>query len=591
MKSRRSWWVIPLYGVAALVLTWPLLAAFGSRLPAVYGATDPILQLFFIGWGWQALTSHPLGVMNAPIFYPEPHTLTYSDHLLGEAVMAGPVTSIFGVGAGYNTLVILSFILSGWGLYRLARLLGVSRPASCLAGFLFAFCPYRFSNLGELNQLQTQFLPLGLFFAFRFLRTGRFRYGAGVTLALVAQAYFGWYSTFHLLIALLLLLAWTIFRDRGPGRIPWGKTAILALGGAALMLPGTLPYLIQHRAMPEFHRSLGQSALWSADLLNYLQLPPENLLARLRPALADDHGYFPGLVAVVLAGIALRRRPRGAGTGAATLSPGPGGRWNWRRWVDALRRGGATAYFVLLGAGALILSLGPILHVAGRRIWIPLPYAVCYYVIPGFSSMRVPGRFAVLVALAAAVLAGLGFDRLRRRHPRRRGSLLLAGLGTAAILAWSPTLPFVAVPPHDPMPPVYTWLRDRPGKEPILELPAPPSEPEESLRDVQRQFYVLYHGKPRLDGTSGFTSRRYQAFRRTIQTFPDPDALRAARDLGAKLVIVHYGDYAPAEGNRLRARVAATASLRRLATFGEDVVYALEPPEGAAPPEGPAAGG
>lgn len=547
----RSGWVVPLYALAALALTWPLAAHFGSRLPAVFGSSDPLLQLFLIGWGWHALTTHPMGVLNLPIFYPEPRTITYTDHMLGEAVLAGPVTSLFGTGAGYNWLVILSFVLSGWGLYRLARLLGVSRTASCLAGFLFAFCPYRFSNLGELVQLQTQFLPFGLFFAIRFLRAGRFRDGAGAALALAAQSAFGWYATFHLTIAYVLLLAWAFFRNRGRDRrrIPWRRIAVAAAGALVLVLPVALPYLIQRRALPEFHRSLGDSALWSADLLNYLQLPPENVLSRIWPAVANAQGLFPGLVAVVLAAVALRRR-----------------------------RAPETSLFTLLGAGGAVLSLGPILQVAGHRLWIPLPYALCYYVVPGFASMRAPVRFAVLVALAAAVLAGFGFDRLRRRGPRWRRWLFPTALAMAAVLAWSPEIPFVTVPDREPIPPVYTWLRDRPGKEPVLEVPVPATEPQETVVDVRRQYYVLLHGKPRLDGSSGFTSRRYQRFRLRLQAFPDADAVDAIRDMGAKLVIVHYGDYRPDRRERIRREAAASPSLKQVAVFGEDTVYAVEPP-------------
>ena len=560
MRFRSGWWVIPLYTAAALGLTWPLAAHLGSRIPAVFGAADPLLQLFLIGWGWHALTHDPLGAMNAPIFHPEPRTLTYSDHMLGEAVLAGPVTSIFGAGAGYNWLVILSFVLSGWGLYRLARLLGVSRMGSCLAGFLFAFCPYRFSNLGELIQLHTQFLPWALFFAFRFLRTRRLRDGAGAALTLAVQSYFGWYVTFHLLIAFLLLLAWTLYRERGAARIPWLKAAFLALGAGALMLPGLVPYLLQHRALPEFHRSLGVSVFWSADLLDYLRLPPENVLSRLWPAVSNANGIFPGLVAVALAAAGWRRRPE-------------------------------AGYFALLAGGSLVLSLGPILQVAGHKIWIPLPYALCYYVIPGFSSMRAPIRFAVLVALAVAVLAAFGFERLRRRRPGGAKGLFALGLAAATVLAWSPKIPLVAVPDREGIPPVYAWLRDRPGSEPVLELPVPVDEKHESERDTRRQYFVLLHGKPHLDGASGFVSNRYREFRRRMQAFPDPDALRAAREMGAKLVIVHYGEFAPPERARIRDGADSSPALRRLAVFGDDVVYALEPAAGTGSPRDPEDGG
>jgi hypothetical protein len=572
---RPSHLVIPFYLVATLVLTWPLARGFSSHLPSVYGPADALLQVFLLGWGWHGFTTYPLDVFNAPIFHPEVRTLTYMDHMLGEAVVAGPIAEVFGLGAAYNSLVIFSFVASGYFVYRLARLYGVSRSGSCLAGFLFAFAPYRFSSLGFLNQLQTQFVPLGIFFAVRFLRTERARYGVGAALTVVVQSYFGWYATFHLVLALGLFLAWEIARDRRRS-LPWRKMVTLAVLSAVLVAPGVMPYLVQRMAMPEFRRSIGSTALWSADLLDYLHLNPENVLVRLVPPLGDAHGLFPGLVATVLAAVAIvamRRAPVRATRSAE--SPRRGLRSVIGR-VRVFRKRGEMGYFSLLGLSGLLLSLGPILQVAGHRLWIPLPFALCFFVIPGFSSMRAPVRFAVLVALAAAVLAGLGFDHLRRRFPNLGSSFLVVLLLVAGILAWCPDLPFVAYPDRASMPPVYAWLAEQPDADPVLELPVPADQSKENAMHARRQMYILYHGKPRLDGVSGFASKQYDAFRLDIQSFPGPEAIRRAHDLGARRLIVHYGDYEPAFRKEMRRRAGAAEDLREVAVFGDDVVYEIE---------------
>jgi hypothetical protein len=234
-------------------------------------------------------------------------------------------------------------------------------------------------------------------------------------------------------------------------------------------------------------------------------------------------------------------------------------------------------YFPALGVSGLVLSLGPFLHVAGHRLWIPLPYALCYSVIPGFSSMRTPGRFAVLVALATAVLAGFGFDALRCRYPRLGSAFLVGTLLGAGALAWCPTLPFVPYPDRASMPPVYGWLAAQPDSRPVLELPVPAREWEDLIH-VRRQAYVLYHGKPRLDGASGFTSNRYMAFRLDMQAFPALEAIQSAYDMGARRLIVHYGDYAPTLREGMRQRVEEAKDLREVAAFGSDVVYEIEEP-------------
>jgi hypothetical protein len=244
-----------------------------------------------------------------------------------------------------------------------------------------------------------------------------------------------------------------------------------------------------------------------------------------------------------------------------------------------MERWGEMGYIPVLGISGLILSLGPFLHVAGHRLGVPLPYALCYYAIPGFSSMRTPGRFAVLVALATAVVAGLGFDALRRRYPRFGSVLLVGTLLAAGASAWCPSLPLIPYADRASMPPVYGWLAAQPDSLPFLELPCPDRNSVESLTDLRRQMYVLYHHKPRLDGASGFTSNRYEAFRGDMQAFPAPEAIRRAYDMGARRLILHYGDYSPTTRQELRQRVDGAKGLCEVAVFGLDVVYELQEPQ------------
>jgi hypothetical protein len=130
-----------------------------------------------------------------------------------------------------------------------------------------------------------------------------------------------------------------------------------------------------------------------------------------------------------------------------------------------------------------MLSFGPVLHILGRNLWtvfranVILPYAVLYY-LPGFSVMRAPGRFGVVVSLGGALLAAYGLVVLQRRWPRaRRVFSMLAALLIAAEFWVVPTL----FPPEhsaaantmrqDPMPgavldvpyrlemPIYLWYQ------------------------------------------------------------------------------------------------------------------------------------
>ena len=551
--------VLPSYLLAAILFTWPLVRHFASAIPSSRFTFDPCMQAFILGWDWHSLIKRPLGLFNAPIFFPEPNTLTYMDHMLGETLTAAPVLAVSRSAAGaYNFLVILSFVVSAWAVYRLARLCGASRPGAYLAGFLFAFSPYRFANLNLLNQLQTQFLPLGILFALRFMQRYRVRDLAALAGCLVVQAYFGWYYAYYLAIAIGLLIAYALaMRSFAPGRLPPWKSAAVAAAALLLILPVALPYAREHRLLPEFHRSLGESALYSADVMDYLKLNRNAALAGLFPLATGAQSYWPGLVTVLL--------------GAVGLGGSRPGR-------DPREKSWLKGYFLALGAASFLLSLGPILHVAGARIWIPLPYAVLYYIIPGFASMRAPARLAILALLGLAILASFGYDRLReslRGRPSWR--LVVALLAAVSIaFAWTSPLSTVVLPSEKRMPAVYAWLANRPGSEPVLELPVPRRDADENETHALRQFHILYHGHPRLDGISGFVSEKYKEFRSLIQGFPGEEALRAANAMGAKLIVVHFGDYPTAERAKLRSEIGRERRLVPLAEFGTDAVFRLQ---------------
>ena len=552
-RSIVSWAILPIYIVLAVSLTWPLVATFRTAIPSTGTAFDPSMQAFLLGWDAHAMAVAPARVFQAPIFVPEPNTLTYMDHMIGETVAAAPAWMAFGtVAAAYNFLVLLSFVASAWATYRLTRWLGASRPAAFLSGFLFAFCPYRFGNLDLLNQLQTQFLVLGVWFGLRYLDRTRARDLLGASVAFVAQMYFGWYYALYLIVAFGVLVLFALATKR-PVRPRWGALGVVSLLSALIVTPVAVPYLLEHRALPEFRRTLGESALYSADVMDYFKTNASAVASRMAFP-EGSQPYWPGLVVVALGAV-----------GAASA-------WARRAW-------GALALAALAAAGWL-LSLGPILHVAGAKIWIPLPYAALYYVVPGFSGMRAPARFAVIVALGLSVLAGIGYHALQERwksRPIPRRTAAAASFALALLFAWPKPITTVTLPSKNQLPPVYQFLASTPGKEPVLEFPVPAWDGDESQTHAARQFCILFHQHPRLDGVSGFVSLRYRAFRRNVQGFPSQDALSLVESMGAKWIIIHYADYPTEERSLLREAVLGEPRLRLAARFDDDTVYELGP--------------
>src|SRR5262249_9011251 len=100
------------------------------------------------------------------------------------------------------------------------------------------------------------------------------------------------------------------------------------------------------------------------------------------------------------------------------------------------------------------------------------PYEWLMAIVPGFDGLRVPSRFAVLVFLSLAMLAGHGAARLldqltAKGRPEGRPLLSVVALTllSVAILsdAWVAPVATVQVPvPTADDGAAYAWLRDRP---------------------------------------------------------------------------------------------------------------------------------
>jgi len=166
-RTREATLVCLLFVLLTLVLAAPL-----SLSPATHAlplSADTRLFLWTISWDVEALLHHPLSLFDANIFFPEPRTLAYSEHLLGSAVLGAPALLATGNPVlALNVIVLLSCVLCGLGAYVLARELGASVPAALAAGVIFAFGPPRFVRLAQVHLATVQWIPFGLAFLHRY---------------------------------------------------------------------------------------------------------------------------------------------------------------------------------------------------------------------------------------------------------------------------------------------------------------------------------------------------------------------------------------------------------------------------------------
>ena len=547
-----------LFVVLGLLFTYPLPLHLAD---AVEDRQDALLNVWITAWDGHQLLSDPLRLFEANIFDPYPHTLAYSELLLGNGLLALPITAASGNPVlGYNLVLLLSFVLSGLGAYLLAFELCRSRGAGLVAGAIYAFSSYRLTNLAQAQLLITQWLPFALLALIHLLRRPRPRRVAAFVLFFCLQALSSFYYAFLLGLTVGGYLLWALLARRS--RHALHRAAIPALLLAALLcalvlIPFAWPYFQVQRELG-FERSLADSEPFSASLRQYGLVPPASVLSGLWLPSDDtplSGGYppdalFPGLIALALAVWGLIR-------GRGTV-----------RW-----------FFFLLLLAAFVLSLGPRLYLAPGRpapLDASLPYAWLYAVVPGFKALRAPARFDVLVTLSLAMLAGYGvaaLERTVRRPGVARGGIgaLLLALALLELWVW-PAAQAELVPVGETVPPVVRWLAEQPPGS-ILELPMAftPGGPQ-----LEYQYLSTYHWQTTPDGYSGFIPPKHGQIVYEMERFPSERSVSLLQALGVRYAILHSNRYPPRRWQEMEAALAEAGDLWLVESFGPDLVYQVQ---------------
>ena len=423
------------------------------------------------------------------------------------------------------------------------------------AGALFAFSPIRTDQVAHLSTLGTQWWPLVLLFTIRFAKRGRpadaLVAALAFVLAFLACGYHGVIAA-AVLPPFLAVLLWGRWH-----RLKWGAIAAVLAGLALLPL-----YRMHQKALePErYARGTSETIQYSAPLESFLATSSWNRLygeATDRFRAEGPNNLFPGLVvpALVVAGaLVLRRR---------------GERPSREAWALAA-----------LVAAAALMALGPRIRGFGADLG-PGPWALLREALPVFQMIRVTSRAGVFIALPLAMLAALALETLK---PRRAALALVGLLALAETLIvpipmpeWSKVIDTRREPP-----PVYRWLAEQPGRDPVVHLPMLDVYGLERRPAFHESIYMVYstlHWKPLVNGYAGIEPRAYVQLRELLRAFPSEASLAALRGAGARWIVVHRKGFGPLQWERLQSGMpqALASSLRETAVLGNEIVYELLP--------------
>ncbi len=426
---------------------------------------DPTIDTWTLMRVDHNLLRQPLDPFVGNLAYPEPHPVLFADPLFSLALLVLPLRALTDNAVPvYNAALLCTLTLAAYGFYRLALRLTGHPGAALFAGVIAAFMPQQMHRLylGSLTYVSIGGLALVVLSLISLLERPRLAIAFGAAGAFFLQASIGGYwALFSTLVALLVAAwGWRAFRS-----LETWKAAALAAALAGLLL---LPYLsgfAEVRAAADTNRGGSWPELLSTDLGVHPFCSYAYLWSRVLPDPTVPGGrLFPGLLALVFAGIGLARQ-----------------------------RDRYTGLLLLLGSVFFVLSLGPHLHFAARSL-APMPFLWLKDHVPLFGTIRTPITFVLIPLAALAVMASRGIASSAAGRRPWLVALLLVG-GALEVLAPLPRLEDRG----DPRPDVYAFLAQQP-RGGILHLPT------EALPEIR--WAAAVHDLPMVNiGGFGFTPR------------------------------------------------------------------------------------
>ncbi|MEK7571931.1 MAG: hypothetical protein AAB553_06690 [Patescibacteria group bacterium] len=516
-----------IFVASGIYITFPLAFHLGDMS---VGIGDELVISWIQNWVIHILqTGNILSLFEANTYFPYHNTLAYSDLFLTSSILAFiPFQIMKEPIVIFNFTLLSSLILLGFSIYLLSFYLTKNFLPSLLAGILVIYSPAVLDKSTHVQILAIFWVPLSVLFYLIFIYSGKTRYLVISLLFFLLQTYNSFLPGYFIIFSLLIIsMYFFLYKESLMLKLLTKKTIGLFVLTSVLLLPVVLPY---YQVSNEFNytrdiRETIHFALQPEDffypsvhtrLQDYLLAIPFNQQA---PERYFKPGYI-GFVFSLLSSIAIFY------------------------CIKFFRRKDAVINsFISIAFVGGILSLGSALHLGRQTIHdpfpIPLPYALFYYLLPGFQGFRNSARWEMLFILCMAVAIAIVLSQLLKRFSfkSRIAVYLLFILLVVAEFKFPITL--VNIPQTKEFPSVYSWLNTTPANTSVIFMPAYNWNMTYPQEEILRQYFSTTNFRRTVNGYSGFSPPPWQNLLEKLRSdFPSEETLKSIKNLGVTYIII-----------------------------------------------------
>jgi hypothetical protein len=532
-----------LYAGITVLFTYPLITGLTTAFAEnpIGGSSDQNIVMWDAWWAKKSLVdlkTNPF--FTSYLYYPNGSSLALHALTFLNSTATIPFQMLLekpkGLILGCNMVILLTFVITGIGMYALARNTGAGKAVAFFAGTAFAYCPYRTMHIVHTDLLSMGWIAIYMLFLLRTLRERSFLNPVFGGIVFCVSVFTCDVYAFFLLLLTALFLAYALFFDRKTVLTPATLYRFLTLSLLilAVLVPKLIAILRSGAAVPQPEWAL---QILSANPVGYVLPAHKHLFYRFIFGLLPDFKYYvsgvPGhatfltFTVIALAVTAVVKLP--------------------------LR---VIGFWLTVFLTFAVLSLGPHLHFWKWSTTLPLPYLLVHKWMPLFGVIRTPYRFVVLAEMGIIILACYGLKhisdktdngepgnvlpaRLSRSSHMMRYGIPIAFSLLLLVELWNVPFRKSVVP----VPPIYTRIAQEKGEFAVLDLPV------SSHSTVNKyMYYQTLHEKPIPSGVLSRSDPALQEFltdllpKSSIPGELDPQEADKLRQHRIRYVIYHRSE-------------------------------------------------